>query len=121
MQNDNLEVKLPPALKDENKLNVILLGPSGCGKTVAANYMAQEHQRAIIRMDQLLDYWQKRNHPLAEEAANYLLQREEEYKIAVAELEKAQKAKKPKKGEVIPEINKEEYNKLPREMILRML
>ena len=47
-------------------------------------------------MDQLLDYWQKRNHPLAEEAANYLLEREEEYKIAVAELEKAQKAKKPK-------------------------
>lgn len=72
-------------------------------------------------MDQLLDYWQKRNHPLAEEAANYLLQREEEYKIAVAELEKAQKGKKPKKGEVIPEINKEEYTKLPREMMLRML
>ena len=40
MQNDNLEVKLPPALKEENKLNVILLGPSGCGKTVASNYMA---------------------------------------------------------------------------------
>jgi ABC-type sugar transport system ATPase subunit len=37
---NNLEVKLPPALKPENKLNVILVGPSGCGKTVAANYMA---------------------------------------------------------------------------------
>jgi len=48
---DSLEVKLPPALKDEKKLNVILIGPQGCGKTVAANYMAQEHQRCVIRMD----------------------------------------------------------------------
>ena len=118
---EKMEVKMPPALKDENKLNVILLGPTCCGKTVAANYMAQEHQRVIVRMDQLVDYWQKRNHPLAQEAADYLLQKEEEYKVAVAELEKSLKAKKPKKGEVIPEINKEEYNKLPREMHLRML
>ena len=43
LQMDVIEVKLPPALKEENKLNVILLGPSGCGKTVAANFMAQEH------------------------------------------------------------------------------
>jgi|LauGreDrversion4_2_1035121.scaffolds.fasta_scaffold5703363_1 hypothetical protein len=39
-------------------------------------------------MDQVLDYWQKRNHPLADEAAEYLAKREEEYKIAVADLEK---------------------------------
>jgi len=37
---DSLEVKLPPALKDEKKLNVLMIGPQGCGKTVAANYMA---------------------------------------------------------------------------------
>lgn len=37
---EKMEVKMPPALKDENKLNVILLGPTCCGKTVAANYMA---------------------------------------------------------------------------------
>jgi len=37
---DNLEVKLPPAVKERNKLNLILLGPNGAGKTVVANYMA---------------------------------------------------------------------------------
>jgi ATP-dependent protease Clp ATPase subunit len=40
LEADNLEVKLPPALKEEKKLNVLLIGPPGCGKTVAANYMA---------------------------------------------------------------------------------
>jgi ABC-type oligopeptide transport system ATPase subunit len=28
-----------------------MIGPEGCGKTTAANYMAQEHQRCVIRLD----------------------------------------------------------------------
>ena len=40
---DQLEVQLPPPVKPENKVNVIMIGPEGCGKTTAANYMAQEH------------------------------------------------------------------------------
>jgi replication-associated recombination protein RarA len=38
-----MEVKLAPALKEENKLNVILIGPNSVGRTTVANYMAQEH------------------------------------------------------------------------------
>lgn len=38
-----MEVKLPPAVKEHNKLNLVLLGPNGAGKTIVANYMAQEH------------------------------------------------------------------------------
>ena len=82
---NNLEVKLPPAIRPENKLNVIMVGPSGCGKTVAANYMAQEHQRCVVRMNQLIEFWQNRNHPLADEAAKYLEDKEEELKNALAE------------------------------------
>lgn len=78
LQADSLEVKLPPPLKEDKKLNVIMIGPQGCGKTVAANYMAQEHQRCVIRMDQLVDFWYKRNGALAEEASSYLEQREKE-------------------------------------------
>ena len=51
MLTDQLEVRMPPALKDEKKLNVILLGPSCSGKTTAANFLAQEHQRCLIRLD----------------------------------------------------------------------
>jgi len=43
MITDQLEVKMKPALKEETKLNVILLGPPSSGKTTAANYLAQEH------------------------------------------------------------------------------
>jgi len=48
---DNLEVKLPPAVKESNRLNLILMGPSGAGRTTIANYMAQEHQRCVVKLD----------------------------------------------------------------------
>ena len=31
---------MKPALKEEKRLNVILLGPASSGKTTAANYLA---------------------------------------------------------------------------------
>lgn len=43
MLTEQLEVKMPPALKDEKKLNVILIGPESSGRTTAANFLAQEH------------------------------------------------------------------------------
>jgi polynucleotide 5'-kinase involved in rRNA processing len=51
MLTDALEIKMPPALKDEKKLNVILIGPESCGRSTAANFLAQEHQRSLIRID----------------------------------------------------------------------
>jgi hypothetical protein len=36
-------------------------------------------------MSNLVDFWQKRNHPLADEAAKYLEDKEEELKNALAE------------------------------------
>ena len=72
MLTDQLEVKMPPAIKDEKKLNVILVGPESSGRTTAANFLAQEHQRCLIRMDQIVDFWQKRGHAMGEEASNFL-------------------------------------------------
>jgi len=51
MLTDQLEVKMPPALKEDKKLNVILVGPQSSGRTTAANFLAQEHQRCLIRLD----------------------------------------------------------------------
>lgn len=119
--NDNLEVKLPPAVKETNKLNLILVGPNGAGRTTIASYMAQEHQRCVIKLDQLVDYWTKRNHAIADEATKYLEERQQELEAAVAALEAQKKAKKPKKGEVEPEVNRAEYRILPREMLIKMI
>jgi len=55
-----LEVRLPPPVKEHDKLNLILIGPNSVGRTTVANYMAQEHQRCVIRVDMLVDYWLKR-------------------------------------------------------------
>ena len=51
MLTDQLEVRMPRALKEEKKLNVILVGPECSGRTTAANFLAQEHQRCLIKLD----------------------------------------------------------------------
>jgi replication-associated recombination protein RarA len=76
---------MPPALKEEKRDNFILLGPDDCGKKQVANFLAQEHQRAMIRLDQLVDFWQKRGHSMAEEATTFLEQKKEELDLAIQE------------------------------------
>lgn len=118
---DNLEVKLPPAVKEQNKLNLILVGPNNVGRTTIGNYMAAEHQRFIIKLDMLVDYWQKRNHPIAEEVAKYQEEKAAELEQAIKDLEALKKAKKLKKGEPEPVINEAEYKLLPKELLTKMV
>jgi len=118
---DNLEVKLPPAVKEQHKLNLILIGPNNVGRTTIGNYMAAEHQRLIIKLDMLVDYWQKRNHPIAEEVAKYQEEKAAELEQAIRDLEALKKAKKLKKGEPEPVINEAEYKLLPKELLTKMV
>lgn len=37
---ENLEVKLPPPVKEHDKLNLVLIGPNAVGRTTLANYMS---------------------------------------------------------------------------------
>lgn len=108
-------------MKEHNKLNLILVGPNQVGRTTVANYMAQEHQRCVIRLDMLVDYWTKRGHAISEEATKFLEEKQAELATAIAALEAQKKAKKPKKGEPEPEINQAEYKLLPRELLIRMI
>ena len=39
-ENDALEVKFPPPVKEKDKLNVLLVGPEKCGKSTVAAYIA---------------------------------------------------------------------------------
>lgn len=39
------------AVKDKDKLNLVLIGPEKCGKTSVAQSLAQEHQRCIVKLD----------------------------------------------------------------------
>lgn len=57
-------MKYPPAVKEHDRLNIILIGPEKCGKTTVANYLAQEHQRCVVKLDQLLDFALKRGLPV---------------------------------------------------------
>ena len=120
MLTDQLEVKMPPALKEDKKLNVILVGPESSGRTTVANFLAQEHQRCLIRMDQLFDFWQKRGHAMGDEAVKYLEEQELKLQEAIAEAEKKKKAKKGKKDQE-EELDTKEYKYLPKELLQRML
>lgn len=39
-ESEALEIKYPTAVKEKDKLNIILIGPEKCGKTTVANYLA---------------------------------------------------------------------------------
>lgn len=78
--------------------------------------MAQEHQRCVVKLSQLLDFWTKRGHAIAEEANKYLEEKDEELKKLLEEQEKAKKTKK-KKGVEEPEIIPETFKYLPKEML----
>ncbi len=120
MLTDQLEVKMPPALKEDKKLNVILVGPQCSGRTTAANFLAQEHQRCLIRLDQLVDFWQKRGHAMADEANKHLEEADVRLQEAIAENEKKKKAKKGKK-DADEEFDPKEFKYLPKELLQRML
>ena len=116
-----MEVNLPPALKEEKKLNVILVGPECSGRTTTANFMAMEHQRCLIRLDQLVDYWQKRGNVMADEANTYLEEQKVKMEEAVAEAEKKKKGAKKKKGEEEKELDVKEFRYLKKDLLKRML
>jgi adenylate kinase family enzyme len=118
------EAKMPLAVKDKDKLNVILYGPDKAGKTSVANLLSQEHQRCIVKLDQLYDFCVKRGIPVADKAAKYLEQRQEELKLALEEQEKAKKAKgkkPPAKGQEEPEVNPNDYKYLSKEIVIEMV
>jgi adenylate kinase family enzyme len=115
-----LEVKYPAAVREEARLNVVITGPEKCGKTTLANYLAQEHQRAVVRLDSLYDWCLKRGSQLAEEAGKYLEGRQEELAVVLADQEKRKKAKKKGKEEE-PEVNPAEFKYLSKVLLTRML
>lgn len=39
-ETDSLPVKYPPAVKEHERLNIILIGPEKSGKTTVCNYLA---------------------------------------------------------------------------------
>lgn len=107
-------------MKEEKRLNLVIIGPEKSGKTTLANYLAQEHQRAVVRLDTLYDWCLKRGSHLAEEAQKFLETRQEELAAALAEQEKRKKAKKKSKEEE-PEVNPAEYKYLPKDMLAKMI
>ena len=120
-ENEALEVKYPTPVKEHNKLNLIIFGPEKCGKTTLANYLAQEQQRVVIKIDSLFDYCLKRGLPVSQKAQKYLEEREEERKKLVEEQEKKKKTKKVKKGEEEPEINSADYKILTKALLVEMI
>jgi polynucleotide 5'-kinase involved in rRNA processing len=42
-EGEALEIKYPTAVKEKDRLNVILIGPEKSGKTTVVKYLAEEH------------------------------------------------------------------------------
>jgi hypothetical protein len=70
-----------------------------------------------------VDFWQKRGHPLYDEAADVLQKQAEKLEeLKEEEAKKKPKGRAPKKGEAPPpELKEEEFRYLPTELLKRML
>lgn len=118
------ESKPIPSVKDKDKLNLILIGPEKSGRTSVAQFLAQEHQRCVVKLDQLYDYCVKRGLPVGEKAAKFLEARQEDLAKALEEQEKNKKAKgkkPPPKGQEEPEVNPADYKYLSKEILQEMI
>jgi polynucleotide 5'-kinase involved in rRNA processing len=51
-----IEVKATTAVKEHDRLNLVICGPGDSGETTLANYLAQEHQRKVIKFAGLYDW-----------------------------------------------------------------
>lgn len=84
-ESETSEPKSIPSVKDKDKLNLVLIGPEKAGKTSVAQFLAQEHQRCIVKLDQLYDFCVKRNLPVGDKAAKFLEARQEDLAKALEE------------------------------------
>lgn len=113
----SIEVKAPLAVKEHDRLNIVVLGPEGCGKTTMANYLAQEHQRTVVKVNQLYDWTLKRGNELTDKANAYLAEKETEMEAD----REAFKKIKPKKGEAPPVFDESKYKKLSPELVTEII
>lgn len=96
----------------------MIVGPESSGKSTLANYLAQEHQRTVLKVDQLYDWCLKRGNDLSKRVTEYM---EERQTALAAALEEQSKRKKPKKGEVVEQVNEDDYKKLSDELQLELI
>lgn len=72
-------------------MHLVITGPPHCGKTHVANTIANLHRRAVIKIDEVIDW--VFNSPstteLAAKIKKHLEERRKEYELAVQEREKA--------------------------------
>lgn len=104
-------------VKKTDRLSVILFGPEKSGKSTIAYFLSEEHQRGIVNLSDLLSWCEKNSTPTYAEAAKYLLEKDEEFKIA----EEQDKKKKGKKKEGEEDFDPRIYKYLPKEMLIKLI
>lgn len=70
-------------------LHLIVTGPPQSGKTHIANTIGQLHKRAVIKMDEVVEWVLGSGSELAGKIKKFLEERRKEYELAVQEREKA--------------------------------
>lgn len=82
-------VEYPKKVDSENILHLIVFGPPKSGKSHVAQQINKLHKRAIIKIDEIINWVLESQSETADKIKAFLATRRKEFELAVQEREKA--------------------------------
>jgi len=120
---DEINVKIPPAIDKKDRVNIILLGPEKSGKTSIIRQQIAKQFRGIVSIKNLLQWNLDNGHPdFTERIEKYKEEKKKEYDELKAAHDKLVKQAKTNKKIVVPEPPSENmFNFISKELFFELL
>jgi len=120
---DEINVKIPPAIDKKDRVNVILLGPEKSGKTSIIRQQMAKQFRGVVSIKNLLQWNLDNGHPdFTERIEKYKEEKKKEFDELKVAHDKLVKQAKTNKKIVVPDPPSENmYNNVSKEIFFELL
>jgi hypothetical protein len=120
---DEINVKIPPAIDKKDRLNVILIGPEKSGKTSIIRQQMPKQFRGVVSIKNLLQWNLDNGHPdFTERIEKYKEEKKKEFDELKVAHDKLVKQAKTNKKLVVPDPPSENmYNCISKELFFELL
>ena len=120
---DEINVKIPPAIDKKDRLNIILIGPEKSGKTSIIRQQMPKQYRGVVSLKNLLQWNLDNGHPdFTERIEKYKEEKKKEFDELKVAHDKLAKQAKTNKKLVVPDPPSENmYNFISKELFFELL
>ena len=120
---DEINVKIPPAIEKKDRVNVILLGPEKSGKTSVVRQQMAKQFRGVVSIKNLLQWNLDNGHPdFTERIEKFKEEKKKEFDELKVAHDKLVKQAKTNKKLVVPDPPSENmYNFISKELFFELL